>query len=97
MQHKRLLKTSISVPPLDTIVQSYSLPTIRAAIAVRRNDSNQALELLKMTSPIELGDSGNLLPVYVRGQIYLELRDGRSAAAEFQKFIEYLTGRKLQY
>ena len=41
--------------PLDTLVQRYWLPTIRAAVAMERKDPNRAVELLKETSTIELG------------------------------------------
>ena len=41
--------------PLDTLVQRYWLPTIRAAVALQRKDPNRAVELLKVASPIELG------------------------------------------
>ncbi len=75
--------------PVDTIVQRYRLPTIRAAIVLQRKDPNQAIELLQQTSPIELGDAGWLLPVYLRGEAYLILHDGKSAAVEFQKFIDH--------
>jgi tetratricopeptide (TPR) repeat protein/predicted Ser/Thr protein kinase len=75
--------------PLDTMVQKYRLPTIRAAVALQRKDPNQAIELLQVTSPIELGDVGLLLPVYLRGEAYLMLHDGKAAAAEFQKFIDH--------
>jgi tetratricopeptide (TPR) repeat protein/predicted Ser/Thr protein kinase len=75
--------------PVDTIVQRYRLPTIRAAMALQRKNPNQAIELLQQTSPIELGDVGWLLPVYLRGEAYLMLGDGNRAAAEFQKFIDH--------
>jgi tetratricopeptide (TPR) repeat protein len=75
--------------PLDTLVQRYWLPTIRAAVALERKDPNRAIELLKAVGAIELGAEGNLLPVYVRGQAYLVLHDGNAAAAEFQKFIDH--------
>ena len=75
--------------PVDTIVQRYRLPTIRAAVALERKDPNQAIELLQVTSPIELGDQGYLLPVYLRGEAYLMLADGKAAAVEFQKFIDH--------
>ena len=42
-----------------------------------------------MTGPIELGDNGDLFPIYLRGEAYLMLRDGNAAAAEFQKFIDH--------
>ncbi|MGO9517674.1 MAG: tetratricopeptide repeat protein [Candidatus Korobacteraceae bacterium] len=73
--------------PLDTLVQKYRLPTIRAAVALQRKDPNRAVELLKVASPVELGDTGFLLPIYVRGEAYLMLHDGRAAAAEFQEFV----------
>jgi tetratricopeptide (TPR) repeat protein len=44
--------------PLDTLVQKYRLPTIRAAIALQRNDPGRAVELLQVSSGIELGDAG---------------------------------------
>src|SRR5579863_9110748 len=79
---------------LDTIVQRNWLPTIRAAIALERKDPNRAIEMLKDTGPIELGQGTSslaiyLCPVYVRGQAYLMLHDGNHAAAEFQKFIDH--------
>jgi eukaryotic-like serine/threonine-protein kinase len=79
--------------PLDTLVQRYWLPTIKAAVALERKDPNRAIELLKTVSPIELGQPTNinfwLCPVYVRGEAYLMLGDGKRAAAEFQKFIDH--------
>ncbi len=75
--------------PLDTLVQRNWLPTIRAAVALQRKDPNQAIELLKVASAIELGGQTNLLPVYLRGEAYLMLHDGNRAAVEFQKFIDH--------
>jgi eukaryotic-like serine/threonine-protein kinase len=78
--------------PLDTLVQRYWLPTVRAAIAMERKDPIQAVELLKEASAIELGQPNPfviLVPVYMRGEAYLTLADGDLAAAEFQKFIDH--------
>ena len=78
--------------PLDTLVQRYWLPTIRAAVAIERKDPNRAGELLKETSAIELGAANNfvvLAPVYMRGEAYLALGDGQRAVMEFQKFIDH--------
>ena len=41
--------------PMDTVLQRYWLPTIRAAVALRRKDPNRAIELLKVASTVELG------------------------------------------
>jgi serine/threonine protein kinase/Flp pilus assembly protein TadD len=79
--------------PLDTLVQGYWLPTIRAAVALGRKDPNRAIELLKVASRIELGAPTELAiflcPIYMRGEAYLMLHDGNRAAAEFQKFIDH--------
>jgi len=79
--------------PLDTQVQRYWLPTIRAGVALERQDPNRAIELLKAASTVELGLPTNLeilmCPVYLRGDAYLMLHDGSAAAAEFQKFIDH--------
>ena len=75
--------------PLATRVQEYWLPTIRAAVALQRKEPQQAVELLKVAIPVELGDAQHLIPVYVRGEAYLMLHDSGAAAAEFQKFIDH--------
>lgn len=81
--------------PLDTLVQRYWLPAIRAAVALERRDPNRAIELLQAASNIELGVmvAGNestiaMCPAYLRGEAYLMLHDGSRAAVEFQKFID---------
>ena len=78
--------------PLDTLVQRYWLPTIRAAVALERKTPDRAIELLKTASALELsqprGAGTVLCPVYLRGEAYLMVRDGKAAAVEFQKFID---------
>jgi hypothetical protein len=49
---------------------------------------------LEVTSRFELGDvmyseTAPLFPVYLRGQAFLALHQGREAAAEFQKYIDH--------
>jgi predicted Zn-dependent protease len=79
--------------PLDTLVQKYWLPTIRAAVSLQRKDPHRAVELLQAASTVEFGQPTNLAvflcPVYLRGEAYLMLHDGEAAAAEFQKFIDH--------
>jgi tetratricopeptide (TPR) repeat protein len=80
--------------PLDTLVQRYWLPTIRAGGALEGKDPNRAIDLLKVASMIELSSATGdltifLCPVYVRGEAYLMAHDGNRAAAEFQKFIDH--------
>jgi tetratricopeptide (TPR) repeat protein/predicted Ser/Thr protein kinase len=82
--------------PLDTLVQRYWLPTIRAGVALERKDPNRAIELLKVASTVELSSPTYLAiflcPAYARGEAYLMLHDGNRAAAEFQKFIDHRGG-----
>ena len=78
--------------PLDTLVQKYWLPIIKAAVSLQKKDAQQAVELLQVTTPIELGQPSNLspvlCPVYVRAEAYRTMHDGNAAAVEFQKFIQ---------
>ena len=75
--------------PLDTLVQRYWLPSVRAAIALSQKQPNSAIESLKGMGSLELGMVCNLAPAYLRGEAYLMLQDGSAAAAEFQKFIDH--------
>jgi tetratricopeptide (TPR) repeat protein len=77
--------------PEDTIVQFNYLPTIRAQLALSRNDSSKAIEALRAAGAYELGSVANfaLYPVYVRGEAYLAAHQGNEAAAEFQKILDH--------
>ncbi len=74
--------------PLNTIIQDYWLPTIRASIALGSDNPQQAIAVLESALPYELGNQGYgfLYPIYVRGIAYLKARQGEKAAAEFYKF-----------
>jgi serine/threonine protein kinase/Flp pilus assembly protein TadD len=82
--------------PLNTAINRYWLPAIYASIEIRRNNPAKALEDLQATVPYELGSplpqfevGGSLYPVYIRGEVYLLLHQGKEAAAEFQKFLDH--------
>ena len=77
--------------PLDTIVQKYLVPTVRAAVKLEEHDPAAAIDLLRGTAKYDLAwteSFDNVYPAYIRGLAYLELSDGRSAAAQFQKLID---------
>jgi eukaryotic-like serine/threonine-protein kinase len=88
--------------PLDTTVQRYLVPTVRAAVKLQQHDPAVAIDLLRETIQYDLAvtDSFDVLyPAYIRGLAYLASGDGRSAAGEFQKLIDnpglcwgYITG-----
>jgi tetratricopeptide (TPR) repeat protein len=82
--------------PLNTVINGYWLPTMRAAVEINRNDPSKAIELLQTAASTELGNplpqvNGGVFfyPIYVRAQAYLLLHRGSEAAAEFQKFLAH--------
>jgi hypothetical protein len=77
--------------PQDTVVQNYFIPTIRAAIKLQKHDPAAAIDLLRNTAKYDMAITSSfdfIYPAYIRGLAYLELGDGRSAAAQFQKLID---------
>jgi tetratricopeptide (TPR) repeat protein/predicted Ser/Thr protein kinase len=81
--------------PLDTLVNSYWLPTIEARLALAEDHPSAALVWLQtVSSPLELGTFLNgignwLYPVYTRGEAYLAAGQGSGAAGEFQKILDH--------
>jgi hypothetical protein len=83
--------------PEDTAVRFNYLPTLRAVLALNRTEPQQAVELLQVAAPHELGIPpsaisglfGALYPVYVRGQTYLAANKPAQAAAKFQKILDH--------
>jgi DNA-binding winged helix-turn-helix (wHTH) protein/tetratricopeptide (TPR) repeat protein len=82
-------------PPSSWWLQKRYLPVTRAAIAMGRGNPAEAIEHLRAVN----GDTawfGNdptsgdgLMPAYLRGQAYLQLRQGKEAASEFQRLIDH--------
>jgi tetratricopeptide (TPR) repeat protein len=80
--------------PLNTLLQSYWLPVIRAAIELNSPVPDKAVELLQSATPYELGEPpplqlGSLYPAYLRGQAYRLGSHGKEAAFEFQKILDH--------
>src|SRR5260370_41057081 len=94
LQAEKLAESLSRDFPQHTVVQGYWLPSIRAAIDLNAKNANRALETLKGAAPYELEQSqafqvGMLYPAYLSGQSYLLARQGKEAAAEFQKIIDH--------
>jgi tetratricopeptide (TPR) repeat protein len=82
--------------PRSTMLYGYWLPTIRASLALGRNDAAGAVELLRGATGYELGvadpDShmgATLYPLYIRGLALLRAGRAREATAEFQKILDH--------
>ena len=79
-------------------MNDYWLPSIRATIEVNQGNPGGAIEILQAATSYELGTSSlqptagsTLYPVYIRGEAYRKLGQGKKAAAEFQKIIDNRT------
>jgi eukaryotic-like serine/threonine-protein kinase len=82
--------------PLDTFVNSYWVPVIRASAEIERKDGMKAVEILSIAAPYEFaspdtwpGLGGPLYPAYLRGLAYLLLHQGSDAAVEFRKLVDH--------
>jgi hypothetical protein len=81
--------------PLDTKINFYWQPVIRAAIQISHKNPGKAIEILQATEAYELGVPGPLpeigallYPAFLRGEADLMLHEGRAATTEFQKFLD---------
>jgi len=80
--------------PLDTMIQGYWLPIIRAAIALDVGNTQQAIAALQGASPYELGSPAQLpyapmYPAYLRGVAYNRAGQPQRAAGEFRKMLDH--------
>jgi DNA-binding winged helix-turn-helix (wHTH) protein len=86
--------------PLDTVIQNYCLPAIRAAMKLHENDPAEAVEILRPTVKYDLAfptGFNSLYPAYIRGLAYLQMGEGLKAATEFQKLLDHpgIVGREV--
>jgi eukaryotic-like serine/threonine-protein kinase len=80
--------------PEDTVLRYNLTPAIRAAVALRHGEPGNAIESLTPSLPYETGQTSQdvafaLYPIYLRGEAYLEGKQGAAAAAEFQKILDH--------
>jgi serine/threonine protein kinase/tetratricopeptide (TPR) repeat protein len=75
--------------PPRNLIKLFWLPTVRAAIDLRRQNPTQATVDLEPAAAYELALGANLYPAYVRGQAYLAAHNGAAAAVEFQKLLDH--------
>ena len=92
-QAQALAETLDKKYPLDTMLQGFSLPSVRAAIAMQQHDAAKAIEVLQPAAAYELGGPGyfssTMYPAFLRGEAHLQLKQGKEAAAEFQKILDH--------
>jgi len=72
--------------PKDTLVNQVWLPQIKAAIELRKNNVQAALELLEITKRYE--PAAGLSPQTLRSMVYLKLGQAAQAATEARRILE---------
>ncbi|MGA9641763.1 MAG: protein kinase [Terriglobales bacterium] len=83
--------------PSDTLLVSYWLPSIRAAIELSKRRPAVAVNDLQAAIPYELGGGvppyspvgASMYPVYLRGEAYVQLGQWERAEEEFEKIVEH--------
>jgi eukaryotic-like serine/threonine-protein kinase len=82
-------------PPSSWLLQKRYLPVMRAAMAMARGNAAEAIEHLRVVNgntqywSNDPSSADGLMPAYFRGQAYLQLRQGKEAAAEFQRLVDH--------
>ena len=77
--------------PLDTILNSAMLATVRAAIQLQKHNPKAAIQSLEETRPLDTCSDMELAPGYYRGLAYLQDKQPKRAAEEFQRVISHRT------
>jgi eukaryotic-like serine/threonine-protein kinase len=73
--------------PNDTLVKVIALPEARAALALHRLKTQDAIDALEPVRRYEA--AAQFRPQYLRGLAYLQLKSPRQAAAEFQRILDH--------
>jgi eukaryotic-like serine/threonine-protein kinase len=81
---------------LDTLLNSYWLPVIRASVEIHGKNPARALEILEAANAYQLaspdtwpGMGAPVYPIYLRGECRLLEQQGSEAAKEFQKLLDH--------
>lgn len=71
----------------DTLLNTVSLPVMRAQLELSRGNAAQAAQLLQPAGKYEV--YGDFWPQYLRGQAYLKQKNGAQAATEFKTILDH--------
>ncbi|HEY8458741.1 MAG TPA: protein kinase, partial [Blastocatellia bacterium] len=76
--------------PLNTMYNSVWLPLTRATLELKRGSKAGTDKAVQLLQPARQYEAANFFrPVWMRGQAYLQAKNGPLAAAEFQRIIEH--------
>ena len=91
-QAQELADSLNKAAPLHTMVQSYLLPTIQAAIRIDTKGPAEAIQILEQTRQYDFAYPESfryLYPSYIRGLAYLQIGESSLAKIEFQRLLDH--------
>jgi tetratricopeptide (TPR) repeat protein len=86
-QAQSLIEEVAANNPHSTLANFIWLPTVRAAIEIRRGNYEPAIQLLQATISYE--SASDFWPLYLRGQAYLRLNKAGEAAEQFKRILDH--------
>jgi eukaryotic-like serine/threonine-protein kinase len=78
--------------PSDTNIKYLTAPSAQALVLAHQKKYPEAIAVLEPARKFELGlafYTAAFFPTYTRGQIYLQMKDGKNAAVEFQTILDH--------
>jgi eukaryotic-like serine/threonine-protein kinase len=88
-QAQAIAQKSAAQAPLDTMLNSAVLATVDAAIQLQMHEPKAAIRALEKTRPLEYCIEMELVPAYYRGLAYMQDKQPKRAAEEFQQVITH--------
>ena len=78
-----------TIRPRDTVANKISFPIAQALIQLQRKQYDKAIQMLRPVLQFERAVAAGFNGMFLRGQAYLALGDGKAASAEFQKILDH--------
>ena len=88
-QAQSLVDQARAAYPKNTVISNITVPIIAAAAERSRGNFSGAIQLLESIRGYELGTILGVSTKYMRGNLYLQQRMGKEAAAEFKAIIDH--------
>ncbi len=88
-QAQSLLNDARSAYPQNTIINVIVTPVVNAAAERRKGNVSQAIQLLESVRNYQFGIVVGSSTAFLRGNLYLQQRMGKEAAAEFQSILDH--------
>jgi tetratricopeptide (TPR) repeat protein len=76
--------------PDDTLLNHVLLPSMRALVARNQGRPQEGVDALRPAEAYELGWTSYYLPPYIRGLLYVDLKDGQKAEQQFQAILDHV-------